>query len=173
MDMKQCAQGGHYYDGKIHANCPYCNTADINATVALNRGVAAGDGNGDGDGRTVAVIKQSLGVDPVVGWLVSLDGEEKGKDYRIHADNNYIGRSAKMDICIGGDDTISRENHAIISYDTRAKTFYLSPGEGRSIIRLNDEAVFATTKITASDIIEIGKTRLRFVPFCDGNFEWD
>lgn len=33
--------------------------------------------------------------DPVVGWLVCIKGATKGTDYRIHSQNNYIGRSAK------------------------------------------------------------------------------
>ena len=30
---------------------------------------------GNDDGRTVAVIKQSMGIDPVVGWLVCVSGK--------------------------------------------------------------------------------------------------
>jgi hypothetical protein len=124
------------------------------------------------EGRTVAIVKESLGIDPVVGWLVNLEGNEKGRDYRIHTDNNFIGRSEKMDICIKGDDAISRENHATISFDSRDKVFYLSPGDGRSIVRLNDKALFQTAELSSHDIIEIGKTRLVFAPLCGDKFEW-
>ncbi len=102
---------------------------------------------GSDDGRTVAVIKQSMGIDPVVGWLVCVSGKEKGRDYRIHSDNNFIGRSERMDICIRGDETISRENHAIISYDSQDKIFYFSPGDGRSIVRYNGKAIFQTVEL--------------------------
>ena len=30
---------------------------------------------------------------PVTGWLVCVDGPEKGRDYRLHEEYNYIGRS--------------------------------------------------------------------------------
>lgn len=124
------------------------------------------------DGRTVAIIKKNMGIDPVVGWLVCVNGEEKGRDYRIHADNNFIGRSERMDICIRGDETISRENHAIISYDMVEKIYYFSPGDGRSIVRYNGKAIFQTTEIKSHDHIVIGKTELVFVPFCTEDFTW-
>jgi hypothetical protein len=192
MDMKQCAQGGHYYDASQHSNCPYCTNAPVGATMPLDIGrtmpldtgrtaPAAGSpdvgrtvaqGPVSDAGRTVAIIKNELGIDPVVGWLVSMEGKEKGRDYRIHTDNNFIGRGEKMDICIRGDDTISRENHAVITYDSRDKIFYFSPSDGRSIVRLNDKPVLAATRINAYDIIEIGKTKLVFMPLCGEKFEW-
>lgn len=196
MNMKQCAQGGHYYDASVHSDCPYCNAAPAGSTMAMDRTMAitgggpmpdvgktmplapptapvrnAGPVGGD-DGRTVAIIKEDLGVDPVVGWLVNLDGKEKGRDYRIHTDNNYIGRGEKMDICIRGDDTISREHHATISFDSRDKVYYFTPGDGRSIVRLNDKGVFSTVEIKAYDTLEIGKTKLVFIPLCGDKFEW-
>lgn len=189
MDMRQCAQGGHFYDASIHSTCPYCVPA--NASIPNPAGASVektmpltqknpqdgenrtrSQGNVGDEGRTVAIIKEELGIDPVVGWLVSLEGKEKGRDYRIHTDNNYIGRGEKMDICIRGDDTISRENHATISFDARDKVYYFTPGDGRSIVRLNDKGVFATTEIKAYDIMEIGKTKLVFVPLCCDKFEW-
>ena len=192
MDMRQCAQGGHFYDASIHTACPYCSTSNVGATVALDMGrtmplnpppgpQAAGQGADNrtraqgaaGDsGRTVAIIREELGIDPVVGWLISVDGKEKGRDYRIHTDNNYIGRGEKMDICIRGDDTVSRENHAVIVYDSREKAFYLTPGGGRSIVRLNDKGLFNTAELKAYDAIEIGMTKLIFLPLCGENFDW-
>lgn len=191
MEMKQCAAGGHYYDASVHSECPYCQSGNIGATMPLDLGrtmpltppdaqsqsgsdgrTRAQSGGVSDDGRTVAIIKEELGIDPVVGWLVSMEGKEKGRDYRLHTDNNYIGRSEKMDVCIRGDDTISRENHAIISFDARDKIFYFSPGDGRSIVRLNEKAIFATAEIHPYDVVEIGKTKLVFMSLCGEKFEW-
>jgi hypothetical protein len=175
--MKQCANAGHFYDADVHSECPNCKNVQIGATVALDmsRGAPSQMSRGDAgrdDGKTVAVIKEKLGIDPVVGWLVCTEGGEKGRDYRIHSDNNFIGRDARMDIRITGDDTISRENHAVISYDPRDKVFYFSPGDGRSIVRLNDKAIFSTAEIKPYDRIEIGRTKLVFLPLCGEMFEW-
>ncbi|MBO6133302.1 MAG: FHA domain-containing protein [Lachnospiraceae bacterium] len=199
MEMKKCARG-HYYDASIHAECPYCsNMSGGGATLPLAGFGAGGEGSptvgftgampssDDGktmplksainnsdpdDGRTVALVKESKGIDPVVGWLVCIEGKEKGRDYRIHSDNNFIGRSDRMDICIRGDETISRENHAIMSYDMVDNTFYFSPGDGRAIVRVNDKAIFQTVELRSHDRVTIGKTVCEFIPFCDEKFTW-
>jgi len=201
MQMKQCPNG-HFFDQSRTAECPYCTSTsanvnvtrpvwsnsegdggatspfDIGVTVPVNQSAftdhtrsinvaTAGDME-----RTQAVLKKEIGIDPVVGWLVCVEGKEKGRDYRIHSDNNFIGRSEKMDVCIRGDDTISRENHAIISYDVKDKMYYFSPGEGRSIVRVNGKAIFATVEITNYDEIELGNTKLIFAPLCGEGFNW-
>ncbi|HAG68805.1 MAG TPA: hypothetical protein DCL38_02395 [Lachnospiraceae bacterium] len=194
MEMKRCPKG-HYYDASIHVECPYCsNTGTGSATLPLegfmgaeNTAKAGYDAGDSGktmpldaafekadpdDGRTVALIKEDTGIDPVVGWLVCIEGKEKGRDYRIHSDNNYIGRSDRMDICIRGDETISRENHAVISYDMQSNVYYFSPGDGRAIVRVNDMAVFQTVMLRPHDRITIGKTVFSFMPFCDDMFMW-
>lgn len=192
MGFKQCANG-HFYNEEINNTCPYCeNEKTIGATgfvVPPNNGgetipftdVVNGNGNNQNggndnfypdDNRTKIIIKETMGVDPIVGWLVCVEGDEKGKDYRIHADNNYIGRADNMDICVRGDETISRENHAVISYDMKNKAFFFYPGSGRSIIRHNDTPVFATVQIKAYDDLEIGETKFKFIPFCGEAFAW-
>lgn len=201
MEMKKCEKG-HYYDASIHAECPYCmneGSGNVGKTMALDSsaGVSSGNGNtiplssvsadanvtkplfavvqsaGDDEGRTVALIQTDLGIDPVVGWLVCLSGKEKGRDYRIHSDNNYVGRSEKMDVCIRGDETISRENQAVITYDTNDSRYFFSPGDGRSIVRVNDKAVFQTVELKAYDRLVIGKTELLFIPLCGEKFVWE
>ena len=109
---------------------------------------------------------------PVTGWLVCIDGPEKGKDYRIHEEYNYIGRSSKMDVAIEGDPTISRENHAIIAYDTVEKIFYFAPVSGASIVRHNGRAVLGSVEVKGGDRIQIGKCTFLFVPLCGENFQW-
>lgn len=123
-------------------------------------------------GQTIALVQKEMGIDPVVGWLVCISGAEKGRDYRIHSDNNFIGRGETMDICLRGDDTISRINHAVISYDTRERIFYFSRGDGRSIVRLNGKAMFEAAVLQPYDVIEIGKMELIFIPLCGERFEW-
>jgi hypothetical protein len=124
------------------------------------------------NGKTMPLMRENSGIDPVVGWLVCTSGKDKGKDYKIHADNNYIGKSQKMDICILGDETISFENHAIISYDTRDKIFYLAPASGRAIIRHNGKPALTAVELASYDDIEIGNTKLKFIPFCGEKFDW-
>lgn len=127
----------------------------------------------DDDERTKSAYFKEKGVDPVVGWLVALSGNVKGTDYSIRTGNNLIGRNPNMDICIRGDLTISKENQAIISYDARHRKFFFTPGNGKNIVYVNGNAVFATTEIVSYDIIEMGVTKFVFVPFCGENFDWE
>lgn len=179
MEMKKCERG-HYFDASLHEICPYCKETNVGVTMPLGMqdGVtmpifeAMNNAESD-EGRTVALIKEDMGIDPVVGWLVCMSGTEKGRDYRIHSDNNYVGRSERMDICIRGDETISRENQAVITYDTKERSYFFSPGDGRSIVRINEKAVFQTMEIKAYDKLTIGKTVLLFIPLCGDEFEWE
>ena len=106
-------------------------------------------------------------------WLVCIEGATKGTDYRIHSQNNYIGRSARMDISIPGDPHISAENSAIIAYDNEDRTFYFGPGSGRNIVRVNGKPALSVEKIEAYDVLTIGTTKLLFVPLCGDRFDWN
>lgn len=121
---------------------------------------------------TLWTIQKQLGIDPVVGWLVCVEGVEKGRDYRLHADNNYIGRDPSMDVCISGDETISRARHAVITYDFESKTFYLTPKDGRSNPCLNGKPVMTMVELKANDRIRLGQTTLLFFPLCSDAFDW-
>lgn len=126
----------------------------------------------DDENKTVGFMKEKLGIDPVVGWLVCTQGKEKGKDYKIRGQINTIGRSEKMDICIKNDNTISNENHARLSYSERNNGFNLIPAENKNVIYLNDNEIFTPTLLHAYDVIDFGETKLMFIPFCSDKFNW-
>ena len=123
-------------------------------------------------GKTVGMMQQEMGFDPVVGWLACVEGPSRGKSYTIRGGINAIGRGDRMDIVITGDRTISQENHAKISYSDRNNRFNLIPGDGRNIVYLNGEEVFAAMPLKAYDIIDFGATKLLFVPLCGEQFTW-
>lgn len=192
MTMKRCEKG-HYYDSAKHSMCVACGVPDLD--VGLTRPVvnvqqaatwktptAHDDGQtvrqgmskvGSRDaGETVAIVKKMAGIDPVVGWLVCVGGVDKGRDFRIRCEKNFIGRSEKMDIQISGDNTISRENHAVVSFNPKNKIFKIHPGEGRGMVYLNNSVVDTPQEIKSYDEIEIGQTKLMFIPFCGEAFQW-
>lgn len=186
MAVQECGNG-HLYDTDQYASCPYCQgggnrinfgggeigktvSSEIGATVAP---MSYKEHQEESDtGKTVAVFHKKMSFEPVVGWLVCFDGPEKGKDYKIYAKNNTVGRSEKMDICIKGDTTISRENHARLAYDEKHNMFHLILAESTNTIYLNDEPVYMPVKIKAYDVIEFGDCKLAFVPFCNEKFTW-
>lgn len=123
-------------------------------------------------GKTVGMMQQEMGFDPVVGWLACVEGPSRGKSYTIRGGINAIGRGERMDIVITGDRTISQENHAKISYSDRNNRFNLIPGDGRNIVYLNGEEVFSAMPLKAYDLIDFGATKLLFVPLCGERFTW-
>lgn len=132
----------------------------------------------EGRGMTEAVRPGVAGnvstkAQPLTGWLVCVNGPEKGKDYRIHEEYNYIGRSPMMDISIPNDGSISWERHAIIAYDRRSRKFFFAPFGGASIVRVNDMPAMGNMELNAGDKIEIGRSTFMFVPFCGESFQWE
>lgn len=173
--MVRC-QNGHYYDNAKYHACPYCGMSDdaLQKTVARISEDQVKKAVEPAQQATIAKsVKVNSGIEYVVGWLVCVEGPEKGKDYRLHSERNFIGRAPEMDVSIQKDNAISRLNHAVISYNDRAKTFRLSSGEVRGIIYLNSEEVSMPTELKSGDIIEIGESSLRFVPLCGTDFSWE
>ena len=188
MAVVECANG-HLYDTSLYAECPYCSgnmhrvdfgagnnpasASEVGATVAPAGYNRARRQDSEQDlGKTVAVYQKNLVREPVTGWLVCIEGVEKGRDYRILAKNNSIGRSEAMDICVKGDMAVSRENHAWIAYDGKNNRFYLIPAENTNGVYVNDEPVYAPRQLKEGDIMELGESKFVFVPFCGDTFNW-
>jgi len=93
-------------------------------------------------------------------------------DYKIHTGKNFIGRGDDMDIQLLGDNTVSRRNHAILVYDPKKRNAVLLPGESSGLAYLNGDAVYVPQELVAYDIIELGKSKFLFIPFCGEHFEW-
>ena len=109
---------------------------------------------------------------PVVGWLVCTGGVNKGADYRLHQGRNFIGRSSEMDICITGDNTVSRSSHAVVVYDPRGNVYLAQPGSSKELFYINDNLVLNPVELKAMDILSLGDTKLMFVPLCGEKFHW-
>jgi len=128
------------------------------------------------DNNETIIINSSNQDNPkrlLVGWLVVIEGPGKGEDLKVFIGQNSIGRNATNTICINfGDNTISREKHAYIIYDPKFHKFMFKNGEGQNLSYLNEEGVYSPLVLKHGDIIELGNTKLRFVQFCDENFNW-
>lgn len=112
--------------------------------------------------------------DPVVGWLVVLNGPGKGNFRPIFSGSNTIGRSAGQRIPVDfGDDAISSEKQAFLVYDGRKRQYQLVPNlERPNLVHLNDSALLANAELNAHDKITMGRTTLLFVPLCGPDFDW-
>ena len=124
------------------------------------------------DNRTVGEFKRKLGYEPVVGWLVCVEGPEVGKDYRLFGRISSIGRAEGNDVVLAQEHTVSQKNHVRLAYDAKHNNFQLIPGEGTNVTYLNDEPLYVPQKLNAYDVLEMGATKLIFVPLCSERFRW-
>lgn len=111
--------------------------------------------------------------DPVVGWVVVVEGPGQGASLTLGYGMNSVGRAPSERICLDfGDNQVSRTNHAAITYDPRGKKYFVAHGGGKNLTYLGDEPVLMPVELKGGEEIMIGDTKLRFVPFCGEDFDW-
>ena len=132
-----------------------------------------GIGLSGGQAKTRYIRAEGLEVDPVAGWVVVVQGLGRGGFRPIYAGMNSVGRDPSQRISLNfGDESISREEHAFITYDEEQRCFYLQHGGKPNIIRLGPTPVLTPMQIQPYDLIRIGRTTLRFIPCCGPHFSW-
>lgn len=112
--------------------------------------------------------------DPVVGWIVVVDGPGRGGFAPIGVGRNSVGRAATERVTLNfGDEGISREGHMFVTYDHRGRQFFVQPGlQGTNLTYLDDEALNETRPLESGQTLTLSETIVRFVAFCDESFDW-
>lgn len=117
--------------------------------------------------------------DPVVGWVVVIDGPGQGISLPLGNGNNSLGRGSNQRVALDfGDANLSRDSHATITYDPRGRKFYLHSG-GNSTNLTYLEGAGTTIPVLAPVVLEngqhlrLGNTTLKFVALCGDGFGWD
>ena len=109
---------------------------------------------------------------PVTGWLVCIQGAQRGSDFRLHSGKNFLGRSPSMDIVLADDKTVSRDKHCSVVYDPKGNHFYLAPEKGNIVLR-NGNMVERAEILHERDTLQLGETILQFIPFCQEDITWE
>lgn len=111
--------------------------------------------------------------DPIVGWLVIIDGPGMGHAMPLGYGTNPIGRAPELRVpLMFGDGQVSRGTHATVIYDPRGRTFYVQHGGGTNLTYLDDKPLLEPKELSARDRITIGDTVLMLVPLCGEDFDW-
>ncbi len=111
--------------------------------------------------------------DPVVGWLAVVDGPGKGASICLGNGQNSIGRGEGSRVRLDfGDRQISRNGHAVLTYDPKGNCFFIQPGHGVNLVYLDEKLVLSPTPLPHGSRITLGETTLRFVALCDDKFTW-
>lgn len=146
------------------------NSISLNEAISI---VEAGPKLDTDDNKTVSYYSNTVGTEPVVGWLVCTEGKYFGQSFSLKSGRNFIGRSPSMDVALDGDSSISREKHAIIIYEPKGRVFFAQPGESRELFYLNDKVVLTNEVLHPYDVFTIGNTKLLFIPCCCEKFAWE
>ena len=124
------------------------------------------------DGKTIGMFSATKGNDYVTGWLVCIDGVEKGRDFRIRHGFNWIGRDYDMDVILQSDISVSRQKHCAIVYDDRGNSFSIVPNAGNELYK-NGQPIHEPESIKTGDIIRVGMQNYEFIAFCREGREWE
>lgn len=116
--------------------------------------------------------------DPVVGWLVIIEGRGRGLSLPLGRGMNSIGRGDDQRVKLSfGDELISRASHASVTYDPKSRAYYLQHGGGKNLTYIEEGTklipVLSPVSISSGQKISIGDTVLVFVSFCGSTFDWD
>lgn len=111
--------------------------------------------------------------DPTVGWLAIISGPGAGGFVRLGYGMNSIGRAEDQRCKLNfGDEKISRQNHASVTYDPRGRKFYLQHGGGANLTYIGEMPVLQPTELKGGEFISLADTMLRFVPLCGPDFDY-
>jgi hypothetical protein len=96
---------------------------------------------------------------PLVGWVVILDGNEKGKDFRIRNGPNSLGSDTSCDVVVSHP-TISGKHASLRAQDGK---FFLTDLDSTNGTYLNrEEARIAREEIKDNDQFRLGEVTLKF-----------
>lgn len=172
MNLVKC-ENGHFYNADKLKSCPHCAGIQADITVKDITGNKQSDidtfiPDNDMQNTYIQSNKRRL-----TGWLVCINGNMEGDCFTLYSGENHIGRDTSMDVILFKESTVSRCNHAIITYDDIYARFSLQTDS--STVYVNDKFVepkhFVTLK--SHDIIRLGDCELSFVAFCGKHFQWD
>lgn len=175
---------GHRYDPELTPECPECAMMegfqlDLEELILDDREFANGDiglenidvsGNCDAEGDTIQLAITEC----TAGWLVCLEGRERGKSFPLYCMSNYIGHSRKNAVCLENDLSVAALEDCVIVYDDEDAKFYFSVTENAlRLRRLNGRPVLSTVELKQGDVLTIGNSNFLFVPLCGEAFRWE
>jgi len=98
----------------------------------------------------------------VVAKLTITDGPGVGNAVSIFSGTNQIGRGDDMRVQINfGDDTISRQQHAVMTFDMKNLEVRIYDGGRPGGLWVNGERITADAQVKLGDLIKLGETTLR------------
>ena len=105
------------------------------------------------------VLLAAIHREPVVGWLVALNGRHKGQDFRLHDGQNIIGSIGGAEVML--EDPAISAKHASIRY--RDGVFSLTDLDSTNGTFVNDgPQPVARVELKDNDTVRVGDVTLKF-----------
>ena len=153
--------------------CPYCKRVGYRDASTQNAGKTRpelGATRAEAETKTKTATKPGFDggktvllnaahAAPVVGWLVVMEGEEKGRDYRLREGRNTLGASPEADVCLKNH-TVS-QIHASLSYKDNKFVLTDLDSTNGTFVNGDDENV-ARVELKDGDVLRLGETTLKF-----------
>ena len=158
---KFCANGHQMEDS--WEICPFCQKTGYGGAASAPSSKTRVETPSDAAaapamGRKTVVISERR-KPPVVGWLVAMNGEQKGEDFRVRDGQNILGSAADAEVQVK-DATVSAK-HASLRY--KEGKFYLIDLDSTNGTYLNDKAeTIARDELKDNDTIRLGEVVLKF-----------
>ncbi len=188
MAIIKCSVCRKFYDDSKNSECPHCASSNyLFSAIDNEEKTQAMDYLYDSNNtesktqqyyedvheydKTIGVFFSQYDFNPVTAWLVCIEGDLRGKSYEVHMNRNFVGRNKLMDIAVSDDLTVSRENHFSIVFEVKTNRFYVQSGEGS--ISVNGVSVNSSAEIFENDILEFGKSKYLFIPYCNERRNWN
>lgn len=94
------------------------------------------------------------------GSITVVGGPERGKLYYLSEQYSRIGRNELQEIKLSGDDSVSRDSHAIIGFIPDICRFIIINGRKVNPVFVNGAVVHDAAFLEHDDIIELGSSEL-------------
>lgn len=156
---RQAAQAAPGGEGKKKMGFLFFGKKSTQKQVAVG-GPGAQEEN-EGEAKTQAInISQFEDVNfkPCVGWVVVMDGPQKGRDFRLVPGRNRIGTDADMEVVLT--DPYVSSHHATLVYNDEG-VWNLSDAGSTNGTKVNNKRVMQAVLVD-NDTLTVGHTVLRF-----------
>jgi hypothetical protein len=140
--------------------CPYC--LEIQQSMAMQGGggvplPSAGQGTAMVSLSDLGKSAKDAKKGEVCGWLVALNGQHKGEDFRLRVGKNVLGTAADCEVVLT-DKKVSRK-HATVRYE--GGEFQIADLDSSNGTFVNDERVQKHDLID-NDIVKLGDIEFEF-----------
>ena len=159
---------GHIYESDL-SECPYCPKSGQTQETLLDSSAASAQ-----DLDKTAVKKSTSDKTEIhkpegqastpdagrklVGWLVSFNWDQNGKDYQLREGKTTLGAAPQSDICLP--DSEVSDVHATLLY--RDEVFRLKDEFSTNGTKVNGEDIIEPAELNDGDVITMGQTELKF-----------